>query len=259
MPFIPLHDANPLRHIRHPWVSWSLIATNCAIFLASAGAVDAIQSEAIRFGVIPAVLNGSFSLPADYQAIPGGLTLLTYAFVHGDIWHLAGNMIFLWVFADNVEDSLGHLRFLAFYCLSAVGAGYSQVLALPASDIPVIGASGAIAGVVGAYFVLHPFAKVWILAFGRIPLRLASAWIIGFWAAFQVFEVATAAEGEIAWWTHVGGFITGALLVVVFRRRGVVLFDRAPLGAVEVAERVDEAPTGSIGSAAPPKTEGPRG
>jgi rhomboid family protein len=258
MPFIPLHDANPLRHIRNAWVSWSLIAANCIIFLLSPHEIEAVQGEAIRFGLIPAVLTGDYVLPPEYQAIPNGLTLLTYAFIHGDVWHLAGNMIFLWVFADNIEDSLGHFRFLAFYCLSAIGAGYAQVLALPTSDIPVIGASGAIAGVVGAYFVLHPFAKVWILAFGRIPLRFASVWIIGFWAAFQVFEVATAAEDEIAWWTHIGGFLTGGLLVIFFRRRGVVLFDHAPWRS-QLTERVDEAATGGIGSAAPPKTEGPRG
>jgi len=259
MPFIPLHDANPLRHIHYAWVSWSLMAANCAVFLLTSREVAAVNGVAIRFGLIPAVLNGDYALPPDYQAIPNVLTLLTYAFLHGDIWHLAGNMMFLWVFADNIEDSFGHLRFLAFYCLSAVGAGYVQVLAAPTSDIPVIGASGAVAGVVGAYFMLHPFAKVWILALGRIPLRFASIWIIGFWALFQVFEVSTMADGEIAWWTHIGGFLTGALLVVVFRRRGVVLFDRAPAATITPTERVDEAPTGGIGSAAPPKTEGPRG
>jgi len=259
MPFITLHDANPLRRIHHAWVAWSLIATNCAIFLLSSREVEAVHGAAIRFGLIPAVISGDLALPPDYQVLPNALTLFTYAFLHGDIWHLAGNMMFLWVFADNVEDSLGHLRFLAFYCLSAAGAGYAQVLAVPDSSIPVIGASGAVAGVVGAYFMLHPFAKVWILALGRIPMRLASIWIIGFWAIFQVLEAATAVDGEIAWWTHIGGFLTGALLVVLFRQRGVALFDRAPAAANTPTERVDEAPTGSIGSAAPPKTEGPRG
>ena len=259
MPFIPLHDTNPLRHIRHAWVSWGLIAANCAIFFISPHDVENVRAAAIRFGLIPAVLNGDYVLPPDYQAIPESLTLLTYAFLHGDIGHLAGNMIFLWVFADNIEDALGHFRFLAFYCLSAAGAGYVQALAVPTSDIPVIGASGAIAGVVGAYFMLHPFAKVWILAFGRIPLRFASIWIIGFWAGFQVFEVAKAVPGEIAWWTHIGGFATGAILVTFLRRRGVVLFDRTPLVITAASERVDESATGGIGSAAPPETEGPKG
>ena len=130
---------------------------------------DALQSSAIRFGLIPGVFNGVYSLPPEYQTVPDALTLLTYAFLHGDIWHLLGNMVFLWVFADNVEDALGHLRFLLFYCLSAIGAGYVHVLATPASDAPVIGASGAVAGVVAGYVLLHPFAKVWILAVGRTP------------------------------------------------------------------------------------------
>jgi membrane associated rhomboid family serine protease len=107
--------------------------------------------------------------------------------------------------------------------------------------------------------MLHPYAKVWVLAFGRIPLRFPSVLIIGFWAGFQVFEVATSAEGEIAWWTHIGGFLTGALLVVFFRRKGVALFDRAPVVIPVTTERVDEAATGGIGSAAPPKTKGPTG
>lgn len=256
MPFIPLHDANPLRHIGGAWVCWSLIAVNCAIFFVTSG--DALQSSAISFGLIPAVFNGVFALPADYQTIPDALTLLTYAFLHGDIWHLAGNMAFLWVFADNVEDALGHVRFLAFYCLSAIAAGYVHVLATPASEAPVIGASGAVAGVVGAYLILHPFAKVWILAIGRIPLRLASFWILGFWASFQVYEVLTSDGGQTAWWTHIGGFVFGAGLVVLLRRRGVALFDRAPAKRRDGGGRVDDSATGPIGSA-PPKAEDPRG
>lgn len=259
MPFIPLHDTNPLHHIRYPWVSWSLIAANCAIFLVSSAGVESFQASTIRFGLIPVVFNGDLALPPEYQTIPDALTLLTYSFLHGDIWHLLGNMVFLWVFADNVEDSLGHLRFLAFYGLSAIGAGYIHVLVAPTSEIPVIGASGAIAGVVAGYLMLHPFAKVWILALGRIPLRFASFWIIGAWATYQVFEVATVEDSEVAWWTHIGGFLTGAVLVIPLRRRGVVLFDRAPVTAGASTRRVDEAATGRIGSAAPPKTEGPNG
>ena len=259
MPFIPFHDANPLRHIARSWVSWSLIAANCLIFFLSSGDIDAIQSSAYRFGLIPAVFNDAMVLPADFQAVPDALTLLTYSFLHGDVWHLFGNMIFLWVFADNVEDGLGHIRFLAFYCLCAVAAGYVHVLAAPASEVPVIGASGAVAGVVAGYLILHPFAKVWILAFGRIPMRFASFWVLGFWALYQVYEVATSVPGEIAWWTHIGGFLTGAALVVVLRRRGVVLFDRGAVPIVIPNVRVDEAATGPIGSGAPPKSEGPWG
>jgi membrane associated rhomboid family serine protease len=258
MPFIPFHDTNPLRFIKRSWVTWSLIAANCLIFLVTVSDSDTLQGSAISFGLIPAVYNDTVDLPAELQTIPDVFTLLTYAFLHGDIWHLFGNMIFLWVFADNVEDSLGHWRFLAFYCLSAIGAGYVHVLAAPSSEVPVIGASGAVAGVVAAYLLLHPFAKVWILALGRIPLRLSSFWVLGFWAAYQVFEVATAApDEEIAWWTHIGGFVTGAILVIILRRRGVVLFSRGVVAATVEPARVDAAASGPIVSPAPSEAKGP--
>jgi membrane associated rhomboid family serine protease len=160
-------------------------------------------------------------------------------------------MIFLFVFADNLEDALGRWRFLAFYCLSAVGAGYVHVLAGPYSEAPVIGASGAVAGVVAGYLILFPYSKVWILAFGRIPLHLRSYWVLGFWAAYQVYQVMVAEPGDIAWWTHIGGFVTGAILVMLLRRRGVVLFGYDPEPRETMPRNVDEAATGPIGSAAP--------
>lgn len=259
MPFIPIHDTNPLRHIGRPWGTWALIAANCAIFSLSLGNNEAIQSSAISFGLIPAIFNDSAVLPADYLAIPDGLTLLTYAFLHGDIWHLCGNMVFLWVFADNIEDALGHYRFLAFYCLSAIGAGYVHVLAAPVSEVPVIGASGAVAAVVAAYLMLHPFVKVWVLALGRIPLRIAAVWPLGFWALFQVYEVSTSERGEIAWWTHIGGFICGAILVLILRRSGVKLFDRGLAASTPQTQHIDEVATSPIGSAAPTKSKGSQG
>jgi membrane associated rhomboid family serine protease len=132
------------------------------------------------------------------------------------------------------------------------------VLAAPGSETPVIGASGAVAGVVAAYLILHPFAKVWILALGRIPLRLSSFWVLGFWGFYQVYEVAMSEPGEeIAWWTHIGGFLTGALLVLLLRRRGVVLFDRGVVPVAVDPPRVDEAANRPIGSPAPSEAKGP--
>ena len=113
------------------------------------------------------------------------VTLVTYAFLHGDFWHLAGNMIFLWVLADNVEDALGHGRFLIFYLLCAIAGGYAYVLTDPASAAPVIGASGAIAGCISAYLLLHPKAKMWVLVFARIPIRLSALYVLGFWIVVQ--------------------------------------------------------------------------
>jgi membrane associated rhomboid family serine protease len=242
--FIPVHDGKPLVHIARPWVAWALIAANILVyFFVQGGGIEGEVSQAsmIEFGLIPGVFNDYFALPSEYYDVPDAFTLVTYSFLHGDLWHLAGNMVFLWVFGDNVEDAMGHARFLAFYVLCAVGAGYAYVLSDPTSDSPVLGASGAVAGVVAAYFLLHPFQKVWVLAFGRIPLRLSALWILGAWILFQVYGVVFAGpDDQVAWWTHVGGLISGAILVLVLRRRGVRLFDRGvQLLAVTPPARVD--------------------
>ncbi len=188
MSFIPIHDTNRLRFIRWPYVSWGIILLNTLIFLfAEAGGTGEVgHASVISYGLIPAAFTDLVVRPHQLAHISDRLTLLTYAFLHADFWHLAGNMIFVWVFADNVEDSLGHVRFILFYLLCAVAGGYAYVLSDPASESPVIGASGAIAGIVAAYLILHPYAKVWILAFARIPLRISALWILGFWLLFQV-------------------------------------------------------------------------
>jgi membrane associated rhomboid family serine protease len=158
-------------------------------------------------------------------------------------------MVFVWVFADNVEDSLGHVRFLIFYLLCSIGAGYAYVLADPGSLSPVIGASGAVAGVIAAYLMLHPFGKVWILAFGRIPLRLGALWVLGFWIVYQVIGALIAEDDQIAWVSHVGGVIVGAALVPLLKRREVKLFRREPVAAVAVPV----APSRSVDGGNPPR------
>jgi membrane associated rhomboid family serine protease len=137
-------------------------------------------------------------------------------------------MVFLWVFADNVEDATGHARFLVFYGLTAIGGGIAYVLSAPSSTSPLIGASGAIAGIIAAYFMLTPYAKVWILVLGPIPVRLRALWVLGFWIAFQVYSaLAGTGDSQIAWWTHVGGLATGAVLILFLRRRDVALFAKS--------------------------------
>lgn len=229
MPIIPLHDGRALSHIRRPYANWALIALNfLAYFILQRGGITAVSEGSVySYGLIPAVFNDYLDLPPRLAMVPDWLTILTYSFLHGDLWHLAGNMVFLWVFGDNVEDAMGHVRFVLFYGLCAVGAGYAFVLADPESQVPVVGASGAVAGVVAAYLMLHPNQKVWVLAFARIPLRLDARWVLGFWVLFQFYSVVVARPGDqIAWWSHIGGLITGAVLVLVMRRRGVPLFDR---------------------------------
>ena len=232
MAFIPLHDTNPLRRIGHPWVTWGIIAANVTVyFVVQQGGYGAAAYEAsvYSYGLIPAALNGWIGGEFD---LPGGLaegtTLLTYSFLHADFWHLAGNMVFLWVLGDNVEDALGHFRYLVFYMLCAAAAGYAFVLSASGSEAPLIGASGAVAGNIAAYLLLYPRAKIWILLFLRIPVRLRGEYVLGFWILFQVFA---ALEGdgtdEVAWWAHLGGLLAGALLVLVMRQKGVPLFARA--------------------------------
>jgi len=252
--FIPLHDANQLRHIKLQYVTIGLIVANVIVYFATAGGSDAFAEAAVvGFGYIPVTLFGDLSRPAELAYVPDSATYFTYAFLHGDFWHLAGNMLFLWVFGDNVEDALGHVRFLVFYLLCAAAGALVHGLLLPDSQAPLIGASGAIAGIVVAYLMLHPSVKIWILAFGRIPLRIP-AWVaLALWIGFQFLMLIIAGEDAISWAAHVGGILAGAVLVFVLRRRDVPLFDREIVTprAVEVAAepppRQPAAPSGPWG------------
>lgn len=226
--FIPLHDENPLVHVRAQYVTLALIATNVIVFaLFQSDLVGrGIEATALGFGIIPAVFTDTRELARDLVVIPEKLTLVTYMFLHGNWMHLGGNMLFLWVFGDNVEDKTGHFRFLLFYIVAGMCAGLIHVWALPQSEIPLVGASGAVAGVIAAYLILHPRVRLWILVLWRIPLRISAMWALGFWAAMQVFNALTITGDQVAWWAHVGGFAAGAVLIVFLRRPGVPLFDR---------------------------------
>ena len=197
--FVPLHDANPLKFIRFQYVTVGLIALNFAVFMAFyTGWLFPLDERLAAFTLIPAQFwaeGGPFtnhaSVPFGAVRVPERWTLVTYMFVHGNPTHLLGNMLFLWVFGDNVEDAMGHVRFLLFYLMCGVFAGLAHTAAMQSSQIPVIGASGAVAGIVAAYMMLHPKVKVWVLALWRIPLRISAAWVLGFWAALQVFSALT--------------------------------------------------------------------
>lgn len=227
--FIPLHDSNPLLHVRRQYVTWGLIAFNIAVFVIveSGGLSDAVlAAAALSYGLVPAVFFDLRNLPAELQVLPEPAAVVTYAFLHASWFHLAGNMIFLWVFGDNVEDAMGHIKYLIFYLVCAAVAGFAQAALDPASTLPIIGASGAVAGVIGAYLMLHPRVRVWVLALGRIPLRLPASWVLTGWLGFQFFNAFVSPGEGIAWWAHIAGFVAGAALVVVLRRPGVPLFDR---------------------------------
>lgn len=248
MAFIPLYDTNPLRNIRRPWVAWAIIATNILVyFFVEFGGFSSEPRNAsvISFGLFPAYLTGGIPRSMELLAIPDSLTLVTYAFLHGDFWHLAGNMIFLWVFADNVEDALGHFRYFIFYFLCAIAAGLIFVLSDPISEAPVIGASGAVAGNIAAYVLLYPRAKVWILLLFRLPLHLRVEYALGFWILFQLYSAFSGGDAEIAWWAHLGGLVVGGVLVVFMRQKGVPLFakalpDKQPSPEETPPDRTDE-------------------
>lgn len=225
--FIPLHDANSLKRIKLQYVTFGLIAANVIVFaLTGLGPEQAATAAVYGLGYIPSVAFDTVELPANLVIVPESLTYLTYAFLHGDMFHLGGNMLFLWVFGDNVEDALGHVRFLLFYLLCAVAGAFLHGYIAPDSQVPLIGASGAIAGVVTAYLILHPRVKIWILAFGRIPLRIPAYITLALWILFQFFMFLAGGEDQISWACHVGGILAGAVLVLILRSRDVPLLDR---------------------------------
>lgn len=225
--FIPLHDANGLKHIQLQYVTLGLIAANVLVYLLANVALSegAFNAAAVSFGYIPAVVNDFRDLPPDLAVIPENLSLVSYSFLHGDFMHLAGNMLFLWVFGDNVEDALGHIMFLIFYCACAAAGALAHGLLDVQSEAPLIGASGAVAGIIGAYLLLHPKVWVWVLVMGRIPLRLPAGLLLVFWIGLQFFMVFAMSEDTTSWAAHIGGFIAGAVLVLFMRRKGVPLFD----------------------------------
>jgi membrane associated rhomboid family serine protease len=228
--FIPLSDDNPLRIIRFQWVTIGLIAANVAAFIWQSGGGG--QAMAASFALIPSelfqvsIIGGAARGQYDSIAVPECYTLLTYMFLHGDIFHLASNMLFLWVFGDNVEDAMGHVKYLLFYVACGIAGALAHALMLPTSPLPLIGASGAVAGVIAAYLILHPRVLVWVLVFRIIPLKISAAWVLGAWVVSQLLMVLVNQPNQIAWWAHIGGMVAGAILVIFLRRPDLPLFDR---------------------------------
>jgi membrane associated rhomboid family serine protease len=240
--FIPLHDANSLKYIKFQYVTFGLIALNVIVFfMTTIGGDEVNQAALLGLGYIPSVVFDNAELPAQFVIVPEDMTYLTYAFLHADIFHLGGNMLFLWVFGDNVEDALGHFRYLIFYLLCAIAGAEVHGLVAPTSQMPLIGASGAIAGVVTAYLILHPRVKVWILAFARIPLRIPAYIALALWIVFQFVMFAASGEDQVSWACHIGGIIAGAILVFVLCRRDVPIFDKEVVTPRAVVVRQDSA------------------
>ena len=224
--FVPLHDNTPLQVIRFQYVTGALIIINLVTFLVTGAftSEQAFWATASGYGIVPTeLLHPEYATPF-YSPIPEPLTLITYQFLHGGWIHLISNLAFLWVFADNVEDAFGHFGFLLFYLLCGIAAGLLHTLMQPDSNAPLIGASGAVSGVLAAYLLLYPKARVWILLFMRIPLPIPAFWALSGWFALQLVSVlfASGDELEVAWWAHIGGFLAGLLLTFVLRSKLLV-------------------------------------
>ncbi len=223
--FIPIYDLNPLRSIRFQFVTVGLIAANVAVFLLQMTGMP--LDVVVSFALVPSeLMNLSGEMSTSSVWVPERLTPLSYMFFHGDIFHLASNMLFLWVFGDNVEDALGHVKFLFFYLACGVVGGLAHAVMMPNSNLPLIGASGAVAGVIAAYLMLHPRVRVWVLVFRFIPVRITAAFALGAWILTQFVMVLLPEAGPVAWWAHIGGLLAGAVLVVMLKKPGVPLFDR---------------------------------
>jgi membrane associated rhomboid family serine protease len=233
---MPLWDTNPFKRDVPPYVTFALLAINVVVFLVEAGAADEGRAMIATFGVTPAALVRDIGVSA---AVPAPLTLLTAMFLHADFMHLLGNMVFLFVFGDDVEEALGPLRFIAFYLVCGIAASLAYVWAAPHSPIPLIGASGAIAGVLAAYLMFRPCQKVLVFVF-RIVLRLHAYWVIGGWAAWQLWQVTVQAQDGVAYMAHVGGLAAGAVLFPFLRLPGIDLFACIEKGGPPVAETPGE-------------------
>jgi membrane associated rhomboid family serine protease len=219
---IPLKDNIPSS--RTPVITIGLIVINVLVYL---NQLTLPPRAAVRFvylyGLIPLeISSGDLMVP---HPVPLYGTILTSMFVHGGLFHLAGNMLYLWIFGDNVEDSLGRVRYLLFYLLSGVGAAAAQILSDPHSKIPMVGASGAISGVLGAYLLLYPHARVVTLVFFGWLVRvieIRALVVLGFWIVVQLVSGLLtwgAQVGGVAWFAHVGGFVAGLVMVLPLRRR----------------------------------------
>jgi membrane associated rhomboid family serine protease len=231
----PLRDENP--HFTTPYATYGLIALNVLawVLLQGFGTEPALSSSVCRYGLMPAELldlvpaGTRFQVgPDTYCTVAGGGswgTLLTSMFMHGGWMHLIGNMWFLWIFGNNVEDAMGHVRFVVFYLLCGLAAAGLQTAFQPDSLIPMVGASGAIGGVMGAYVLMYPRVNVdffVVLGFYVNTIVVPAYFMIGYWFLLQVVSGAMsvgAEGGGVAFWAHVGGFVAGALLSFVFRNR----------------------------------------
>ena len=227
--FIPVYDGVPLRNVPQPYANWSIIGANFAVLLIVLG-IDPAQVPRldIGLGVIPAVLFDYAVRSPDMTLVPNAMTFVTALFVHAGFWHFAGNMIFLWVFGDNVEDSMGSRRFVAFYLACGIVAALVHAMMNRDSQSPLIGASGAVSGILTAYLFLYPRVRVYGLIFSWLPIVLPAWLFVGGWIALQFGSAFFGGDSQTGWWAHIGGVIAGGSLIAFFKRPDFTMFQPAP-------------------------------
>jgi membrane associated rhomboid family serine protease len=224
---IPIHDDNPTRSF--PFVTIAIIAVCILVFLWEASFGAQMQRAIFMFGAVPATIFDGKMLPPDLQVIPPWASIFTSMFMHGGWMHLIGNMLFLWIYGNNVEDCMGHVRFIVFYILCGIAAFFAHALTDPASTIPMVGASGAISGVLGAYILIYPHARILVvvpLGFFIHTMRLPAGVVIGFWFLLQFISSALSdpSSGGVAWYAHIGGFLAGVVLIPFLKYRHIRFF-----------------------------------
>ena len=214
---IPLKDDNPTSG--RPIVTYFLIGICVLVFLIQLGSQSYKTGQLFySYGLIPSVLMGHNQLPIDLYMVPAYVTIFSSMFMHGGFMHLIGNMLYMWIFADNIEDNLGPAKFIIFYLLSGVGAALAQVFMDVHSQVPMVGASGAIGGVLGAYLINHPNARVLVLIpFGFFSqlIKIRALYVLGFWFILQFIS----SGGGVAYAAHIGGFVTGMILILFFNKK----------------------------------------
>ncbi len=225
---IPLYDDTP--RLRLPVATIALIAVCALVFLWQLGLDDAASVDvSYSLGMVPSVLFGSHRLSPELRIVPAWATIFTSMFMHGGWLHILGNMLYLWIFGRGVESALGAPRYLLLYFAGGVVAAFTQAGVDPSSSVPMIGASGAIAGVLGAYLLLYPRSNVvvffWIIIIVRL-ISVPAVILLGLWFLMQVISAASASPGEpgVAVWAHVGGFLAGMVLVLVLRHPSTTMF-----------------------------------
>lgn len=233
---IPISDENPTRLT--PVVTWAIIALCVAAFVWEWSLGREMEAAISVLGFSPASLTGAGETLPGYLAVPAWATIFLSMFLHGGLLHIGGNMLYLWIFGNNVEDAMGHVRFGLFYLICGVAAALTLAAMNPGSQVPMVGASGAISGVLAGYVLLYPRARVTVVVpLGIIfyPLKISAVWVVGFWFAIQIVSALLTKAGQpgVAWWAHVGGFVAGLALTPLFKSAQIPLFGdvrRGPWG-----------------------------